>query len=103
LTENTVPFNWKQAAKLGGIAFLCAFVAGVSMLAFAPLTVNAEKVGQGVGRLAGFSFLGGMCVSYMEQTGQKLFPRLVKIGFLLMLLGLVVFAATYEPPALSGL
>jgi len=94
--------DWKKAAKLGGIGFLGSFLAGIVMLFFAPATANAEQLGQGVGRFAGFTFIGGLCVSYMEQTGQKLFPKVLKILWGLTLAALILFAATYTAPELPA-
>jgi hypothetical protein len=86
-------FDIKKAAKLGGLAFLCAFLAGLAMLAMAPTTADHEKLGRGIAQFAGFSFLGGMSVSHLEQSGFTLPARILKGIFVLMVAGLLLFLA----------
>jgi peptidoglycan/LPS O-acetylase OafA/YrhL len=90
-------FDIKKAAKLGGLAFLVAFLAGVAMLAMAPATADAKKLGQGIAQLAGFSFIGGLSVSHLDQSGFALPARILKAIFFLMIAGLLLFAASVDP------
>ena len=94
--------DWKKASKLGGLAFLGAFLTGIGMLFLAPATADVERLGQGVGRFAFCAFVGGLCVSYMEQTGQTLFPKVLKILWGITLLMLILFAATYTSPEIAA-
>ena len=87
-------FDIKKAAKLGGQAFLIAFLAGIAMLAMAPATADPEKLGQGIAQLAGFSFLGGLSVSHLEQSGFTLPARILKGIFVVMIVGLLILLAT---------
>jgi peptidoglycan/LPS O-acetylase OafA/YrhL len=99
MTQHSTGFDLKTAAKLGGIGFLTALVAGIAMLAMAPSGADAEKLGQGIGQLIVFSFFGGVCVSHLEQSGYPLPARFFKGIYVLILIGLVTFAATFEPAA----
>jgi hypothetical protein len=96
MTQPSTGFDLKKAAKLGGIGFLTAFIAGVAILALAPSGADAEKLGQGIGQLIVFSFFGGVFVSHLEQSGYPLPARFFKGFYVLLLVGMVAFAATFE-------
>jgi hypothetical protein len=94
MSPPNTPFDIKKAAKLGGVAFLFAFMVGVAMLAMAPATADPEQLGRGIAQFAGFSFIAGISVSHLEQTGFTLPARVLKGIFVLMLVGLLIFAAS---------
>ncbi len=84
-------FDIKKAVKLGGLAFLIAFLAGLVMLVLAPDTTDHIRIGQLIAQFAGFSFIGGLSVSHLEQTGFTLPARILKGLFVLMIVGLLIF------------
>lgn len=99
MSSSRLPFQFRPALKLGAWALLIALAVGLGLLLMAPATADMTLLGQGVGQFAGLSFVGGLLTSYQEQTGNPKMALLMKVIWGILLVGMLVFGLSYQPPA----
>jgi len=93
------PFQFRPALQIGGIALVIALGVGIGLLLLAPDTADMKLLGQGVGQFAGLSFVGGLLVSYQQQSGNPKMALLMKVIWGILILGILLFGLSYEPAA----
>ena len=98
MSSSRLPFQFRPALKLGAWALLIALAVGLGLLLMAPPTADMTLLGQGVGQFAGLSFVGGLLTSYQEQTGNPKMALLMKVIWGILLVGMLVFGLSYQPP-----